>query len=200
VNSGRAYIFSGRTGQRIKQLRSAGEQAHGFFGYSVGGIQDVDGDGRGDVVVGAPWDSPGLDPEGCGRAYIYNGTTGRFLRTLRPVFPQEDGNFGIAVAGVPDTLLDGYGDVVVGAWNEAPPAQGAPPGAGRAYLYSGHTGQHFLTLRSPGEMASGRFGVAVAGVPTTTPGPRGDVVIGATAEHAPGTTELSGRAYIFRRP
>jgi hypothetical protein len=199
INSGRAYIFNGRTGQRIRQLQSAGQQENGFFGYSVGGLQDVDGDGGGDVVIGAPFDSPGTDPEGAGRAYIYNGRTGSFRRTLRSPFPQENGQFGISVAGVPDTLLDGWGDVIVGAWNEAPNAQAAPANAGRAYLYSGRLGQHFLTLRSPGEMVDGHFGVAVAGIPSTTASPRGDFVVGAAAENQGGHADLAGRAYIFRR-
>jgi hypothetical protein len=200
VNAGRAHVYSGSSGQRLYTLVSLGQQANGFFGESVAGMDDANGDGRGEVLVGAPLEHPGASPVNCGRAYIYSGATGGFYRKLLPPFPVTDGQFGIAVAGLPDTNLDGRGDAIVGAWQE-----GTPANSGAIHVYSGAGGTvptvapRLMTLFSPNAAADGRFGVAVAGLGNSGGSTRGDWVVGASTETAPGRPAESGRAYIFRR-
>ena len=55
-----AYIFSGENGDLLHTLTSPSNDTGGAFGVSVAGIQDLNGDGFGDVLVGAP----GEDVEG----------------------------------------------------------------------------------------------------------------------------------------
>jgi hypothetical protein len=92
------------------EFKSPNEIATGQFGYSVSGISDVNGDGRGDVIIGAIRDNPqGITPNP-GRAYIFDGFTGELLHTLRAANENVNGlsagRFGAAVSGVPDFNLE----------------------------------------------------------------------------------------------
>lgn len=192
---GRVYIFSGRTGVLLRQIFSTARITGGDFGSSVSGVPDLDGDGRGDIVIGAPNEHPGASPVNCGRAYIYSGATGALYKKLLPPLPQANGSFGFAVAGLPDANGDGFGDVVIGAPRENPFS--TPVNSGRVHLYNGNTGTRIITVQSPGLMANGFFGSAVAGVPDTNGDGRGDFAVGAPQEH-PGNSPINcGRAYIY---
>ena len=52
--AGRVYLYDGASGQLLKTLVSLNERYLGSFGESVSGIPDVNSDGLGDLVVGAP--------------------------------------------------------------------------------------------------------------------------------------------------
>ena len=191
VGSGRAYIFSGFNGALLKVLQSPAMETGGAFGTSVGGIADVNGDGKGDVIVGAPNEDPGASPDDVGRAYIFSGATGALLWKLFPPGPVEDQHFGISVSGVPDVNGDKFGDVIVGSME--------PTGVqeGRAHIYSGATGLRLRTVKSAGNEADGLFGFTVSGIPDVNGDELGDVVVGAPGED-PGTSPAdAGRAYIY---
>ena len=102
--------------------------------YQWQGVEDVDGDGRGDLLVGADGGRDDFD----GRAYLFSGATGALLYSLEgPSNPDGSRSaFGSAVAGVADVDGDGFGDLLIGAQGQDDGA----PGAGRAYLFSGSTG------------------------------------------------------------
>jgi hypothetical protein len=185
-HSGRVHIYSGRTGQRIRSLHSPGEQHDGHFGEAVAVIRDLDGDGYQDIIVGSPKERP----DRAGRVYVYSGRTGRVLLQMIPPAPQFDMRFGAAVAAVPDVDGDGFDDILVGA----PRTNNRE---GRAFLYSGRTGQLLRRFQSPGGHEDGRFGYAVAGIPDVTGDGRGDVLIGAPHENPGNSPDKVGRAYIY---
>ncbi len=119
------------------------------FAASVAAAGDIDGDGRGDVVVGAP-DAAG----GAGRAYVYRaGCSGATpYAVLAPPDDTASGGFGSSVAGAGDVDGDGQADIAVGALR-----------GNRVYVFRNQR----RTFRSPIVIAPsvGRFaGGGVAGV------------------------------------
>lgn len=195
AEAGRVYLFSGADGSLLQTLVSPNEEELGLFGSSVAGIDDADGDGRGDLLVGARQEDPDSSPIFAGRAYLFSGATGALLQSL--VSPNEElvGNFGSAVSGVPDADGDGRGDLLVGADRDDP---GSSPGdAGRAYLFSGADGSLLLELASPNEEVQGFFGLAVSGTPDADGDGRGDLLVGAVFESPSTSPSRAGRAYLF---
>ncbi len=57
----------------LRTLTSLNEEAEGRFGLAVAGVSDATGDGRGDVLIGAPFEDPGVSPTDAGRAYLFSG-------------------------------------------------------------------------------------------------------------------------------
>lgn len=190
--SGRVYIYSGATGRYIRTLWSPSYQTQGNFGYSVAGVGDVNGDGRGDVVVGAPGESVGSSPSGAGRAYVFSGENGQLIRVHRSGAEGVDGRFGTSIAAVGDSNGDGVQDILVGAPGEAS-AQLHPSG-GKAHLFSGGNGVGLRRISSPGAQTQGNFGAAVGTVMNSDGSPTSRMIIGAPEEI------YSGRAYIIGTP
>jgi hypothetical protein len=192
--AGRAYVFSGQTGDVLHALVSPNEESSGNFGHSVSGAGDVDGDGRGDVVIGAYGEDPGSSPSSAGRCYVFDGQTGSLLHTLVSPNEETDGYFGFSVSGAGDVNGDGYDDVVVGAYREDPGS--SPEDAGRAYVYDGHTGHLLHTLVTSNEQYYGYFGNSVSGAGDVNGDGYDDVVVGAVWED-PGSYLDAGQAYVF---
>jgi hypothetical protein len=86
------------------------------FGFTMAAVSDFDGDGYGDVVIGAP-----IRSDGSGAAYLFTGDASG----LDPVAASETAMpdrafFGEAIAGCRDVNAAGASDVVIGApsWND----------------------------------------------------------------------------------
>jgi len=106
------------------------DQDDAQFGHSVSSAGDVNGDGYGDVVVGAPTYSSDLYDEAEGWAFLYLGSASGLATTAAWTATLEGSTawFGWSVASAGDVNGDGYGDVVVSA------VAGL---MGSAYLYLG---------------------------------------------------------------
>lgn len=161
------------------------------FGGAVSPAGDFNGDGIGDVIVGAyQSDAGGLD---AGRAYIYFGGRRVDAKPDLILTGEAPGDlFGVSVACAGDVNKDGYADVIVGAHEND--ARGA--NAGRAYIYFGGPGADTKPdVVLTGEAAGDAFGYSVAGAGDMNKDGYADVVVGAYENSA--AAAAAGRAYVF---
>jgi hypothetical protein len=170
-----------------------GDQTEARFGYSLGSAGDVNGDGYGDVIIGAKWHDKGSTNEG--RAYVYLGSAGGLQ--LSPAWTAEGdqvgAEFGEAVTGAGDVNGDGFGDVLVGAHA----FDGTLTAEGRAYAYYGSASglSSAASWVADGGQAGATFGTAVGDAGDVNGDGYGDVLVGATAYDGDQTDE--GAAFLF---
>lgn len=179
VESGVVYIYAagGRRGASpIQTLQQASPQDGSLFGAAVSNAGDVNGDGFGDLLVGANnADNP--SNVATGAAYVFFGTATGFDPIPSELYGSVDSAFGYTVSGAGDVNGDGAGDFLVGA-----PAYGVD-NAGEAYLYYGRRGTT-PTFAAPAATLTGtgglgtEFGVNVAGVGDLDGDGYGDIAVG----------------------
>jgi len=194
TDAGRAYVFSGANGSLLYSLQSPNEQYEGWFGVSVSGAGNVDGNNFDDIIVGACREGLGDQTE-MGRAYIFAGLAGVLLRTLESPNLDPYGWFGGSVSGAGDVNANGRDDVIVGASLDDP--SGIPTDAGRAYVFSGSSGYLLQTLVSPNQEAGGVFGNSVSGAGDQDGDGRAEVIVGAPGEDPGASPDYAGRAYVI---
>ncbi len=123
---GAAYTFNGADGTLLRRL-SGSAQKFAKFGSSIILSPDFTGDGRTDIVVGAPDESANALLN-AGKAYIFDGSSGRLFKSVTSAQPKAFAGFGSVVAagalntngtlqiivGAPfeDADLDEHGDIV----------------------------------------------------------------------------------------
>lgn len=158
LKRGEVDIVSGKDGSKIRTITSplnAGfaDSNIDYFANELTGIEDVTGDGIGDLVIGSRGaDSPSVN---CGRVYVYNGATGALVRTITGSNGQQ---LGYSVEDAGDLNGDGWHDIVAGAWQDSE----AGNQMGRVMTFDGRTGAVIHSIPSDGVM--GRFGYDVTGV------------------------------------
>jgi len=194
VSEGGAYLFLGSaTGlAAAASWLAEGGQPFAFLGMSAAPAGDIDGDGYGDVIVGAPgWDGT-LPDQGAARLYS-GGPTGLAADPAWEVEgPLIDGFFGWTVAGVGDLNGDGHGDVAVGApWAEVGAFE-----AGLAHVYLGSaTGLPLVQDWSWTGQEGDQVGFGLAGDGDVDGDGFHDLVVGAPGWSNPETGE--GAAWLF---
>jgi len=109
-NSGRARVYSGKTGAVLFTV--SGGHAGDHFGASVAGVGDLDSDGFADIAVGAPFEDY-QGTQDVGAVYFYSGPAG--AQTVHWLGSGNDEELGTVVANVGDVDHDGVPDVAFGS-------------------------------------------------------------------------------------
>ncbi len=141
---GMVEVFSGAGGGLLHFF--SGASIHHVFGAALAGVGDVDGDGAGDLLVGAPGEQ--VAPYTTGAAYLYSGASGALLRhQTSPGTGQV--MFGKSLAGAGDYDGDGVSDLAVmhsHSW-----VGGAIKNVGTVYVFSGATGAELERMPTWGQ-------------------------------------------------
>ncbi|MHC4838678.1 MAG: integrin alpha, partial [Planctomycetota bacterium] len=151
--SGAVDLHSGRTGARL--LRIEGLAKGDRFGESLAALPDMDGDGVGDLLVGAPKADPaGLDK--AGSLFVVSTADGSVLLRVDGFAPREELGEHVAHAG--DLDGDQVPDLMVGL-----PGADAPgmPDVGEVRVFAGVDGS--LLHSWFGETHGAKAGTALVG-------------------------------------
>jgi hypothetical protein len=142
----------------VKRIANPSPAAAAAFGKGVVGIRDINGDGTGDLVIGAP---------GADKVYVLSGKDQSLLRTISDPDGLSKYQFGSSIVAVGDWDGDGFADFAVGAPgipNVAPQpcvSNCQPdPQWGRVFVFSGATGSLIKKINAP--EATQLFGYAIA--------------------------------------
>ncbi len=148
--------------------RAEGNQASAYFGIAVASAGDVNGDGYGDVIVGASLYDQGLTDGGA--AFVWHGSATGLGAIGTPANAdwkaygtQASSRFGAAVAGAGDVNDDGWGDILVGAYMY----DGTETNEGRACAWYGSSAglgpsNRTADWTADGGQATGYFGFSLA--------------------------------------
>ncbi|MFC1735237.1 carboxypeptidase regulatory-like domain-containing protein [Candidatus Hydrogenedentota bacterium] len=209
-NEGAAFLFlSSESGLQGSAPGDSGvwmaesNQAAAYFGESVSGAGDVNGDGYADIIVGSHFYDNGTTIEGV--ACVFLGSASG-LRGNAPedtgVWMAESNNryarFGSSVSGAGDVNGDGYGDVIVGAPYYY--TDDACEGAAFVFLGSasglvGNAPDDTGVWMAEGNQSGALFGCSVAGAGDVNSDGYDDVVVGAYQYNNGELAE--GTAFVF---
>ncbi|MFC1638987.1 integrin alpha [Patescibacteria group bacterium] len=192
---GRAFVYHGSASgpSLTADWYDESDQAYAYFGVSVSSAGDVNGDGYGDVIVGAMFYDNGEDGEG--GAFVYHGSGSGLSAT--PDWTAESNQttalFGYSVSSAGDVNGDGYGDVIVGASNYS----NGQTNEGRGYVYCGSAAGLFASVdwTYESDQTGAAFGYSVSSAGDVNGDGYGDVIVGAYGYDG-GTTD-EGRAFLF---
>lgn len=194
---------------------------HALFGFSVAVSEDMDGDGLGEIAIGAPgYAELALLPVRSGAALLYSSKTlpsnspvklktpTTSLLGIPALLNTEGLLFGFSIDGIGDYNRDGYPDIIVGAPAGITVSLGNLLG-GTAYVYYG-TGSGIntdigTTLAATSSLLNNianLFGYTVLGARDANGKRNGNIVVGAPAGNLlsnilGGLTFKTGSLHVF---
>ncbi|HQW42085.1 MAG TPA: FG-GAP-like repeat-containing protein [Flavobacteriales bacterium] len=188
TDRGRVHVFHGNGIGLTFSVTRDGPSSNAHFGYAVSSAGDMNGDGYGELLVGAP----GYSTER-GRLYGFRGGASGIEATATSIYTgtQASARLGSSVSLAGDVNVDGFADVVVGA----PLYDGAFTDGGRAFLFIGASGagSHFTTAYRTydGTLAGAQLGFSVQTCGDANGDGASDLLLGGP-EHA-----VIGRVTIY---
>ncbi|MBI2339070.1 MAG: FG-GAP repeat protein [Deltaproteobacteria bacterium] len=206
--AGKAYLFFGSAGGLSGALDPdsadvimEGEGSNNYFGWSISGPGDVNGDGFDDILIGAKWNHDG--GYRAGKVYLIYG---RDFADQEFDLADADAAFtggatgdylGSSVAGAGDVDGDGLADIIMSATGY----DGTYSSAGRVYLFLGGdlAGDVSLTdayATFEGEAAYDAAGTSLAPAGDMDGDGLADFIVGAPSADPSGKTS-AGKIYVI---
>ena len=194
-NTGQVRMFAGGPGGPATSDTWSAEGAHpnALFGSSCAAAGDANGDGFGDLVVGARFFTNGESSEGA--AFLYLGSSDDLVAqaawTGEP--DQASAEYASTVARAGDVNGDGYDDVIVAA----PRFDNGQTDEGSVFVYHGSpTGTSTsFDWSSESDQANSRWGTSAASAGDVNGDGYDDVVVGAFLHDS--TLSNEGRAALY---
>ncbi len=186
TGGGRAFVFFGGAAMNnVADVTMSGEAMNDYFGHTVSGAGDVNGDGYSDVVVGTPYND--FNGGSSGKVYVYLG--GPLMNNIADVVIMGTAGLflGNSVSSAGDMDGDGYEDIIVGV-------EGYQTNRGGAFIYHGGVlMNNTVDLILEGATDDDVFGTSVSGAGDVNGDGYSDVIVGASNA---GTLE-EGKSYVF---
>jgi hypothetical protein len=138
-DGGRVWVFYGTSSGVSSSGAWSRESGQGgaWYGYSVGTAGDVNGDGRADILIGAPHMTGSVFDEGLVRLYLGSPSGVSSSYDWTDASGQTLSYYGRSVGTAGDVNGDGYAEAIIGA----PEYNDVYTNEGRAYVYFGNGGQ-----------------------------------------------------------
>ncbi len=180
VAEGRTFVFHGSS----SGLPAAADWTYetnvvnSYFGWSVSSAGDVNGDGFGDVIIGARYYNNGQIGEG--RTYVFHGSTSGLLSTPNRTYESNQVNayMGWSVSSAGDVNSDGYSDVLISIKNY----DNGQTDEGRVFaMYGSSAGLPVnQNWSAEGNQTSAYFGQSVSSAGDVNGDGFSDIIIGAS--------------------
>ena len=181
--NGSIQVRSGRDGTLIGPILQ-GKSLRERFGETVSGVGDINGDGFGDFIVGAPLaevqdpQMPAVILEDGGAARVYSGIDFAELHEFGGI--EAHSQFGFSAEAAGDVDNDGKNDYLIGARFEQD--------RGRFHVISGNSFTRIRTITGP--TRSMWFGNSVSGAGDMDNDGWADIIVGAPIDGVtPGTPQ-----------
>ncbi|WP_138484875.1 FG-GAP-like repeat-containing protein [Dyadobacter bucti] len=186
LDEGAAFIYYGsQIGvSPISVTKIESNKAAAHLGYSVSHAGDVNGDGYGDVIVGAPFYTNVQNTEGV--AIVFTGSASGINSSIgiRLAINQLEAHFGYAVSSAGDVNGDGFGDVIAGANDYGFLYNGSPNGIANQ-----------APVKIDNNQSNTNFGESVASAGDVNGDGYGDVIIGAMGHY--NSANWDGAAFLY---
>jgi FG-GAP repeat len=186
-NSGTVYLYLGGIGQFDTTLDGIFRGTPGnedFFGWSVAGAGDLNGDGVDDFAIGAPTAS--VQGVRTGTVSICFGSTAGIFKVDRLFSSTSNDQLGKSVASAGDMNSDGFADLAVGALGEN--------NFGSVYVYLGGPDiDGAIDLKVPGNVSEDFEGASLGAADLDADG-FSDLIVGQPAYMS---DTKAGHVYLY---